>query len=137
MEATKGKIDDYLAMTSTLGMRKLTVAVDYLNTPLEYQYLNQYHGFEHPLSRTQLGKYFNIPQPQQQTYQNPPSLYQQTAPTQYQQPSQYQQPAQYQQPSSVPVAWPVPTAGSVTAAATSSHQQQPQHRLQLQLLQLQ
>jgi hypothetical protein len=105
LEATKSKIDDYLAKTYTLGNRKLTVAVDYLNTPLEYQYLNQYHGFQHPLAGTQLGSYFNIPSPQQQNYQTSQPQYQQqtsyqTAPAQqYQTSSQYQAaPAQqYQQ----------------------------------------
>merc|ERR1711936_1207784 len=42
---TRHKIDDYLAKQWLLGKRKLTVSVNYGNMPLEYQYLNQYHGF--------------------------------------------------------------------------------------------
>jgi len=57
------KIDDYLAKTYALGKRRLSVQVEKLNTPLEYQYLQQYHDIDHPLSGTQLGNMFNIPQP--------------------------------------------------------------------------
>ena len=41
LEMTKSKIDDYLAKTQQLGNRKLSVQLEYLNTPLEYQYLSQ------------------------------------------------------------------------------------------------
>jgi len=37
-----------------------SVQVDYLNTPLEWQYLNQYHGLKHPLSYTRLGQQFGL-----------------------------------------------------------------------------
>merc|ERR550519_3127967 len=47
---TRNKIDDYLAKQWLLGKRKLTVSVNYGNMPLEYQYLNQYHGFPNPLA---------------------------------------------------------------------------------------
>ena len=70
---TKSKIDDYLAKTQQLGNRKLSVQVDYLNSPLEYQYLNQYHGFQHPLAGTSLGDYFNVPRP---ATAPPPQLFQ-------------------------------------------------------------
>merc|ERR1719341_2776407 len=49
---TRNKIDDYLAKQWLLGKRKLTVSVNYGNMPLEYQYLNQYHGFPNPLVGT-------------------------------------------------------------------------------------
>jgi hypothetical protein len=93
METTKSKIDDYLAKTQQLGTRKLSVEVNYLNTPLEYQYLNQYHGFQHPLAGTPLGNLFNVPSPQTPQYQT--QQYTQTP--QYQTP-QYSQTPQYQTP---------------------------------------
>ena len=106
LEATKDKIDNYLAKTQQLGQKRLSVQVDYLNTPLEYQYLNQYHGFEHPLQGTPLGDYFKIPVPQ-------PVLPQQfiQAPQQFQQPQPM--PPQPQQPA--PTAAPAPKSapGSV------------------------
>merc|ERR1719466_384924 len=55
LQETKNKIDDYLAKQWLLGKRKLTVSVNYGNTPLEYQYLNQYHGIPHPLKGTRVG----------------------------------------------------------------------------------
>merc|ERR1712202_54790 len=63
LQETKNKIDDYLAKQWLLGKRKLTVSVNYGNTPLEYQYLNQYHGFPNPLSGTPLGPRFGLPGP--------------------------------------------------------------------------
>ena len=92
LEATKDKIDNYLAKTQQLGQKRLSVQVDYLNTPLEYQYLNQYHGFEHPLQGTPLGDYFKIPVPQPvlpQQFQQAPQQFQQPQPM----PPQPQQPA--------------------------------------------
>merc|ERR1712112_267019 len=58
---TKYAIDDYLAKTHLLGDRRLSVSLKYLNTPLEVQYLNQYHGLKHPLSQTRIGAYFGLP----------------------------------------------------------------------------
>merc|ERR1719431_1455976 len=58
---TRHKIDDYLAKQWLLGKRKLTVSVNYGNMPLEYQYLNQYHGFPNPLAGTPLGPRFGLP----------------------------------------------------------------------------
>jgi len=55
LRATQNKIDDYLAKQWLLGKRKLTVSVNYGNTPLEYQYLQQYHGMPNPLQGTPLG----------------------------------------------------------------------------------
>merc|ERR1712129_59484 len=60
---TRNKIDDYLAKQWLLGKRKLTVSVNYGNMPLEYQYLNQYHGFPNPLANTPLGPRFGLPGP--------------------------------------------------------------------------
>merc|ERR1719187_1415735 len=55
LRETQNKIDDYLAKQWLLGKRKLTVSVNYGNTPLEYQYLQQYHGMPNPLLGTPLG----------------------------------------------------------------------------------
>jgi hypothetical protein len=112
LEATKGKIDDYLAKTQLLGNRKLSVQVDYLNTPLEYQYLNQYHGFQHPLSGTPLGTYFNIPTPP------PPQQFQPQI--QNQQSSQQQQQQQQQQAPYSPPTAAAPNYSSAAAPATKS-----------------
>merc|ERR1712042_427006 len=60
---TEHKIDDYLAKQWLLGERKLTVSVNYGNTPLEYLYLDQYHGFPHPLAGTPMGPRFGLPGP--------------------------------------------------------------------------
>merc|ERR1719369_391678 len=60
---TRNKIDDYLAKQWLLGKRKLTVSVNYGNMPLEYQYLNHYHGFPNPLAGTPLGPRFGLPGP--------------------------------------------------------------------------
>merc|ERR1719495_21822 len=55
LRETRNKIDDYLAKQWLLGKRKLTVSVNYGNTPLEYQYLQPYHGMPNPLQGTPLG----------------------------------------------------------------------------------
>merc|ERR1719378_228547 len=60
---TRNKIDDYLAKQWLLGKRKLSIQVNYGNVPLEYQYLNQYHGFPNPLANTPLGPKFGLPGP--------------------------------------------------------------------------
>ena len=36
------------------GQRRLTVDVDYKRIPLGYKYLEEYHGFKHPLAGTEL-----------------------------------------------------------------------------------
>jgi len=70
LTAVKHKIDDFIAKQWKLGKRKLTVQVHYGNIPLEYQYLNQFHGFPIPIQGTALGgrvglspaaNYFNDP----------------------------------------------------------------------------
>merc|ERR1712105_224890 len=76
---TRNKIDDYLAKQWLLGKRKLTVSVNYGKMPLEYQYLNQYHGFPNPLAGTPLGPRFGLagpaplpPRPVAPAYRPPP-----------------------------------------------------------------
>ena len=44
-----------------MGKRKLTLSVNYANIPLEYQYLNQYHGMPIPGTGTPLGDRLNLP----------------------------------------------------------------------------
>merc|ERR1719402_849254 len=64
LRETQNKIDDYLAKQWLLGKRKLTVSVNYGNTPLEYQYLQQYHGMPNPLQGTPLGDQMGLkPEP--------------------------------------------------------------------------
>ena len=53
-------IDRYLAHSYLLGRQRLSVQLNYLNTPLEYQYLNQYHGIQHPLTNTQLAQPYGL-----------------------------------------------------------------------------
>merc|ERR1719470_516920 len=129
---TRNKIDDYLAKQWLLGKRKLTVSVNYGNMPLEYQYLNQYHGFPNPLVGTPMGPRFGLPgpaklpprpmapgpfrppppaPPAQYPAPPPPAPYPAPAPPA---PAPYPAPpppGQYQ-PSSLPGAAPVPAAAS-------------------------
>jgi hypothetical protein len=69
---TKDKIDDHLAKLYKLGNRRLSVQVDYANTPLEYLYLQKYHKFPHPLKGTALGKAVGIGR---QHYKHPEAPY--------------------------------------------------------------
>ena len=73
LEITKSKINNYLAKMQQLGNRKLSVQVDYLNSPLEYQYLSQYHGFQDPLPGTSRGDYLNVPKPNPRPLSTKPS----------------------------------------------------------------
>ena len=43
-----------LHLSLQYGKRRLTVDVDYKRVPLGYKYLEQYHGFKHPLAGTGL-----------------------------------------------------------------------------------
>merc|ERR1712059_5541 len=63
LAATKNRIDDYLAKTYKLGKRKLAINVNYMNMPLEHQYLSQFHGFDNPLMGTPLGPKYGLPGP--------------------------------------------------------------------------
>merc|ERR1719188_2362675 len=56
----KYKINQYLHNSYALGKKRLSVHVDYLNTPLGYQYLNQYHGVQHPLTHTPFANIYGI-----------------------------------------------------------------------------
>merc|ERR1719369_1146987 len=60
---TKARVDDYLTKQYKLGKRKLSVQVNYGNMPLEYQFLQQYHGFKNPLVGTPLAHRFGLPGP--------------------------------------------------------------------------
>jgi len=73
--ATKHRIDSYLAKSYLLGKKRLNVEVKYLNTPLEYQYLNQYHGLKHPLTHTPFAGLFGIRNPPHGHYQGYQSHY--------------------------------------------------------------
>merc|ERR1712055_1108973 len=105
---TRHKIDDYLAKQWLLGKRKLTVSVNYGNMPLEYQYLNQYHGFPNPLAGTPLGPRFGLAGPPKLPPRPmapgpfhpppPPPGYAQPPRHGYAPPSQYAPPPPYQPP---------------------------------------
>merc|ERR1719500_1425357 len=131
---TRNKIDDYLAKQWLLGKRKLTVSVNYGNMPLEYQYLNQYHGFPNPLAGTPLGPRFGLPGPRPlpprpvapgfRPPPPPPGHHHHHAPPQYgygAPPPHYPPPAQYPAPPA-PAQYPAPPApgqAPVPAAAST------------------
>jgi len=103
LQETQNRIDNYLAKQWLLGKRKLTVSVNYGNIPLEYQYLQQYHGMPNPLSGTPLGSRFGMPGPAQATYPSRFNTLQQHVPGppqgQFgQQQSQFGPPSPYGQP---------------------------------------
>merc|ERR1719500_363535 len=52
LKSTKARLEKYLQKQWQLGKRKLQVQVDFGNVPLEWEYLNQYHGVRHPLAMT-------------------------------------------------------------------------------------
>jgi len=54
------QIERYLATSYLLGRQRLSVQANYLNTPLEYQYLNQYHGIKHPLTYTPIAQQYGL-----------------------------------------------------------------------------
>merc|ERR1719462_547571 len=49
LSSSKARLEKYLQKQWQLGKRKLQVQVDFGNVPLEWEYLNQYHGVRHPL----------------------------------------------------------------------------------------
>merc|ERR1712112_441523 len=55
LTSTSARLEKYLQKQWQLGKRKLQVQVDFGNVPLEWEYLNQYHGVRHPLSMTAFG----------------------------------------------------------------------------------
>merc|ERR1719244_1085838 len=50
LPSSKARLEKYLQKQWQLGKRKLQVQVDFGNVPLEWEYLNQYHGVRHPLA---------------------------------------------------------------------------------------
>merc|ERR1719318_1442833 len=55
LTSSKARLEKYLQKQWQLGKRKLQVQVDFGNVPLEWEYLNQYHGVRHPLAMTAFG----------------------------------------------------------------------------------
>merc|ERR1719422_700621 len=49
-------VNQYIRRLDQYGKRRLTVDVDYTRVPLGYEYLEQYHGFKHPLAGTEIHK---------------------------------------------------------------------------------
>merc|ERR1719209_455869 len=66
--STSARLDKYLQKQWQLGKRKLQVQVDFGNVPLEWGYLNQYHGVRHPLAMTAFGPKYGLAGP-------PPPMY--------------------------------------------------------------
>merc|ERR1711973_739601 len=58
----KARLEKYLQKQWQLGKRKLQVQVDFGNVPLEWEYLNQYHGVRHPLAMTAFGPKYGLVQ---------------------------------------------------------------------------
>merc|ERR1719454_2091352 len=68
LKSTSARLEKYLQKQWQLGKRKLQVQVDFGNVPLEWEYLNQYHGVRHPLSMTAFGPKYGLAGP-------PPPMY--------------------------------------------------------------
>merc|ERR1719188_2668684 len=60
LTSSKARLEKYLQKQWQLGKRKLQVQVDFGNVPLEWEYLNQYHGVRHPLSMTAFGPKYGL-----------------------------------------------------------------------------
>merc|ERR1712034_93922 len=60
LTSSKVRLEKYLQKQWQLGKRKLQVQVDFGNVPLEWEYLNQYHGVRHPLSMTAFGPKYGL-----------------------------------------------------------------------------
>merc|ERR1719295_1365651 len=60
LTSTSARLEKYLQKQWQLGKRKLQVQVDFGNVPLEWEYLNQYHGVRHPLSMTAFGPKYGL-----------------------------------------------------------------------------
>merc|ERR1712112_85631 len=67
-KSTSARLEKYLQKQWQLGKRKLQVQVDFGNVPLEWEYLNQYHGVRHPLAMTAFGPKYGLAGP-------PPPMY--------------------------------------------------------------
>merc|ERR1719260_674567 len=68
LTSTSARLEKYLQKQWQLGKRKLQVQVDFGNVPLEWEYLNQYHGVRHPLAMTAFGPKYGLAGP-------PPPMY--------------------------------------------------------------
>jgi len=68
LTSSKARLEKYLQKQWQLGKRKLQVQVDFGNVPLEWKYLNQYHGVRHPLAMTAFGPKYGLAGP-------PPPMY--------------------------------------------------------------
>merc|ERR1712212_139628 len=68
LTSTRARLEKYLQKQWQLGKRKLQVQVDFGNIPLEWEYLNQYHGVRHPLAMTAFGPKYGLAGP-------PPPMY--------------------------------------------------------------
>merc|ERR1712126_200251 len=68
LTSTRARLEKYLQKQWQLGKRKLQVQVDFGNVPLEWEYLNQYHGVRHPLAMTVFGPKYGLAGP-------PPPMY--------------------------------------------------------------
>merc|ERR1719350_696899 len=68
LTSSKARLEKYLQKQWQLGKRKLQVQVDFGNVPLEWEYLNQYHGVRHPLAMTAFGPKYGLAGP-------PPPMY--------------------------------------------------------------
>merc|ERR1712193_33388 len=55
--------DEHLTSSKARLERKLQVQVDFGNVPLEWEYLNQYHGVRHPLAMTAFGPKYGLAGP--------------------------------------------------------------------------
>merc|ERR1711962_818781 len=60
LTSSKARLEKYLQKQWQLGKRKLQVQVDFGNVPLEWEYLNQYHGVRHPLAMTAFGPKYGL-----------------------------------------------------------------------------
>merc|ERR1712240_863067 len=63
LSSSKARLEKYLQKQWQLGKRKFQVQVDFGNVPLEWEYLNQYHGVRHPLAMTAFGPKYGLAGP--------------------------------------------------------------------------
>merc|ERR1719268_476296 len=68
LRSSKARLEKYLQKQWRLGKRKLQVQVDFGNVPLEWEYLNQYHGVRHPLAMTAFGPKYGLAGPPSPMY---------------------------------------------------------------------
>merc|ERR1711962_382410 len=68
LTSSKARLEKYLQKQWQLGKRKLQVQVDFGNVPLEWEYLNQYHGVRHPLAMTAFGPKYGLAGPPSPVY---------------------------------------------------------------------